>query len=409
MKSSKLITFILIVVIMFGVIGFTTNDMLQKITLGLDIQGGFEILYQASTEDGTPVTKEAITNTVTQLEKRVSVIGVAEPDITPEGNDRIRVKLAGVTDPDEARRMLSTTAKLTFRDSRGNILLTGTDLAQNGASVQFDEAKRPYIQMKLKDADQFRQITTDLLGQPLSIYLDEDELTSPTVQSVIPNGIASITGNYSMDEIKEYVGLLNAGALPLQMEEIEARSVGAALGKMALDATVFAGIIGAIFIFLYMMAYYRLPGVVATITLIVYIYLILLILMLMKATLTLPGIAGIILGVGMAVDANILTYERIREEIRTGKTIRSAFRAGSRRSLATIMDANLTTILAAVIIFYFGSSSIQGFAVTLITSIILSLATNVWLSRILLNLLIQAGVANKPSRFGVKESEIGEL
>ena len=213
-----------------------------------------------------------------------------------------------------------------------------------------------------------------------------------------------------INEAKELADLLNAGALPVELKELSARSVGAKFGEQAMEKTVYAGYIGGALIILYMLFYYRVPGVVAGITLIAYVYLILLFFEWMDATLTLPGIAALVLGVGMAVDANILTYERIKDEIRAGKTVMSAFRSGSRRALGTIMDANITTVIAAVVLFYFGSSAIQGFAVMLIVSIILSILTAVFGSRLLLGLLVTSrALDRKPRLFGVKESEISEL
>lgn len=409
-KWSRIVAFLVVVLLTFGLVGATSMNVVKGITLGLDLRGGFEILYEVKPiNEGQELSKNTLTDTVAALNKRVSVIGVAEPDISIEGTNRIRVKLAGVTNQEEARQLLGEPARLAFLDSKGKELMTGDDLAADGASVQYDELKRPYIALKLKDAEKFRKITQDYLQQPISISLDKKILTSPVVQSVIPNGVASITGNYTLEEATQLSGILNAGALPVQMKEIYSNSVGAKLGAESLHKGIVASFIGVALIFVFMFFYYRWPGVIAIITLVAYMYLLLLVLKWMHATLTLPGIAAFILTVGMAVDANIITYERIKEELRTGKTLLSAVRAGQRRSLATIIDAHLTTIIAGTVMFYFGSSSIRGFAITLIVGIILTLLTAVVGTRVLLAIWVRSNALRKPWYYGVKESDIGEL
>jgi preprotein translocase subunit SecD len=409
-KKSRIIALLIIVILTFGIIGSTAMGVAKGITLGLDLRGGFEILYEVTPiQAGQALTQNTLKDTVSALMKRINIIGVSEPEISIEGNNRIRVKLAGVTNQEQARKLLGEPAKLAFLGPQGEELMTGNDLAPDGASVQYDELKRPYIALKLKDAVKFQKITEKYLHQPISITLDKKVLTSPVVNQVIPGGTASITGNYTVDEATQLAAILNAGALPVQMKEIYSNSVGANLGEQSLHDGVYASLIATVLIFLFMFLYYRWPGVVAVITLIAYMYLVLLIMNWMHATLTLPGIAGFILGVGMAVDANIITYERIKEEIRLGKTLLSAVRAGQRHSLLTIIDAHVTTTIGAVVMFYFGSSSIQGFAIMLIVSIIISLFTAVLGTRILLNLMARSNAIRKPWLYGVKESEIGEL
>jgi len=430
-RISRILIFFIIVAAVFGAVGFTVNDIASEITLGLDLQGGFEILYQVVPDEGQEITSELISHTVAALDRRVNVIGVSEPDIRPEGADRIRVKLAGITDKNEARRLLSTEAHLSFRDRYDNEMLSGLDLKEGASSVVFDpNTNLPLVQVKFKDPAKTREVTTRLLGEPLVIWLDFEEgvdsfeaerakemmgqgtkyISAPIVRAVLSDSGVIDSSTWSFQEANELAQLLNAGALPVQLEEIQANSVGAKLGEAAMDKTIFAGYIGGAIIILYMLIYYRVPGIVAGVTLIAYVYLILLVFNWMNATLTLPGIAALILGVGMAVDANIITYERIKEEIRSGKTILSAFRSGSRRALGTIMDANITTIIAASVLFYFGSSAIQGFAVMLIVSIVLSILTAVLGARLLLSLLVTSRAFDKKPRwFGVKESEISEL
>nr|WP_169729973.1 protein translocase subunit SecD [Thermicanus aegyptius] len=408
-KWNRVVLFFLLTLLIFLVMGFTFQPILNGVTLGLDLKGGFEILYQLQPTEGTKVTGDLLSQTKDVLERRISVLGVAEPDISIEYPDRIRIQLAGVTNQDEARKILATEANLTFRDMSGKVLMTGADLKEGGAGVGFDNLGKPLVTLKLKDAGKFEKITRDYLGQQIGIYLDDNLLQAPKVQAIIPGGEATITGQESVQAAQELAGLLNAGALPVKLNEISSTSVSATLGQMALQRGIFAGMITGSFILLFMLLFYRLPGFVAIITLTVYIYLLLLTMVLMGATLTLPGIAAFILGVGMAVDANIITYERIKDEIRSGKTLLSSFRAGTRRSFLTILDANITTIIAGIVLFIFGTSAIKGFAVILILSNVLSILTNVGLSRILLSLLVRSNWLNKPFYYGVKESEIGEL
>ncbi|WP_202080184.1 protein translocase subunit SecD [Caldalkalibacillus salinus] len=429
-RWGRIIAFILIVALSFGFISTTVMDVADDITLGLDLQGGFEILYEVEPlrEDQT-ITNQTLVHTQATLERRVSAIGVNEPEFSIEGDDRIRVKLAGIEDPDEARRMLSTEAHLTFRNTSDEVILDGDDIKEGSAQAVPDEANQPQVILEFDNSDKVYRETRKLLQQPLAIWLDFDPetdsyekgmaalargeetnlISAPEVRNALSNN-GRITGMSSFQEAKELANLLNAGALPVQLEELSANSVGARLGEQAMDYTINAGMIGGILILLYMLVYYRLPGVIAAITLIAYVYLILLVFNWLDATLTLPGIAALVLGIGMAVDANIITNERIKEEIRNGKTIMSSFRAGSKRALGTIMDANITTIIAASVLFYFGSSAIQGFAVMLIASIILSVVTAVFGSRFLLGLLVKSrALDKKPRLFGVKESEISEL
>ncbi len=411
LQLNRLVALLIIVVILSVLMIVTIGDILDNIILGLDLQGGFEVLYVASNANGDEVTKEALSETAAAIERRIDVLGVTDTSIKIEGSDRIRVQLAGVTDQDAARELLGKPAKLTFRNSDNEILMDGTDLQVGGASVDFDNVGNPVVALKLNDANKFKEITTEYLNKKIGIYLDEERITNPNVESVISSGSAIITGQDSVEEAKALADLLNAGALPLELKEIQAQSVGATLGMKALDLTVKAGIIGSIIVLLFMIVFYRVPGIIASFSLIVYLYVILVIFWQLHVTLTLSGIAALVLGIGMAVDANIITYERVKDELRNGKSLLSSLRAGSRRSFTTIIDANLTTILAAIVLYSFSQSSgsVRGFAITLIVSIVVSLFTAVYGSRLLLNLFVRSNLINKPWVFGVKEEEISEL
>lgn len=420
----------LIISFSISVVALSTDDIVKNINLGLDLQGGFEILYQVIPLHEQQVTQALLLHTQAALDKRINIIGISEPNLEVEGHDRIRVQLAGISDQDQARRMLATEAKLSFRDVEDNLLMDGTVLREGAMQVVFHQTtNRPMVSMTFTDPDLVQYITTQLLHQRMVIWLDYEEgdsfrseqekeraggipkyLSAPVVNHVLSTS-GTITSDYwSYAEAKELADLLNAGSLPVQLIELSAQSVGAKLGELAFSKTLIAGIIGAILIVLYMLIYYRLPGVVAVLTLVVYVYLILLVFMLLRATLTLPGIAALVLGIGMAVDANIITFERLKEEMRAGKSIASAYKASSKRSLITILDSNITTMIAASVLFVFGSSAIQGFAVMLITSITVSMLTAVVGSRLLLKLLIGSKhFDHRPGLFGVKREEISEL
>lgn len=432
-KKGRIIAFFLIVAVLAAVISQTVMGITKEIKLGLDLQGGFEILYQVKpANEGDVINDETLRATVSALNQRVNVLGVSEPNIRIEGEDRIRVQLAGVTDQQTARELLATEANLTIRDVHDEVLVDGSDLRQNGASASFHpDTNDPIVSLTLEDARQMEQISREMLARPpaenlLVMWLDFEEgvdsyaneatkaepkyLSAAVVREVIPSNTATISGNFTLQETQFLAEVLNAGSLPVQLEEMYSNSVGASLGEQAMQKTVYAGFIGIALIFAYMLLYYRFMGMIAVVTLTAYIYLVLLVFNWMNAVLTLPGIAALILGVGMAVDANIITYERVKEEIRSGKSIMSAFKAGSRRSLSTILDANITTILAAAVLFSFGTSSVQGFAVMLIVSILMSFLTAVYGSRLLLGLWVNSRVLNKkPRLFGVKEGEIHEL
>lgn len=428
-KRSRIVAFFLIVIAIFAAIGTTSKDMLGNIKLGLDLQGGFEVLYEVKPEDGGKVSEKMLSSTAQALTKRVDVLGVNEPNIQIEGKDRIRVQLAGVTDQNEARKILSTQAKLSFRDFNDKEMMTGADLKEGGAKQTFDENSRPVVEVTLKDPKKFKQITEQISAMPqptniLAIWLDFEEgkdsikkpetqdnmISNPQVSEIFDTDKVLITGQFTIEEANELADLLNAGALPVELNEIYSTSVGAKFGEQALNETIFAGIIGIALVFAFMIFYYRFPGFIAVITLAIYIYLTLLVFDWMNAVLTLPGVAALILGVGMAVDANIITYERIKDELKLGRSVPSAYAEGNKNSLATITDANLTTLLAAAVLFFYGTSSVKGFATTLIISILMSFITAVYGTRLFMGLWINSKFFNKrPSMLGVNKKDIRDL
>lgn len=416
MDFKRIAAFVLVVALGFALIGWTTPGLLKDLRLGLDLKGGFEILYVASPiDESQEITQDVLREAARSLEKRANTNGAEEPEVLPEGSNRIRVRIAGVTDQSKIRQILKEPADLTFRSHDGTIELRGNDFVENGASVQFDpNTNAPIIAIKLKSKEKFYEVTKRISEKPfgereLGIYLNDELISAPNVEYPINQDEATITGSFTLKEANELKGVINLGALPVKLTEKYTQVVDATLGQASLDKTVTAGLIGSAFILIFMLAIYRLPGIIASMTLISYTWVLLYVLHWMNATLTLPGIAALILGIGMAVDANIITYERIKDELRSGKSILSALKAGSKNSLRTIMDANITTIIAAAVLFYLGTGSIKGFALVLIASILVSILTNVFLSRFLLNLLARGFKLKKVGYFGVKEAEVREL
>ncbi len=431
-KRGRIIAFLLIVLIFAGTISTTVSGISKKINLGLDLQGGFEVLYEVEpVDDSQKVDRSLLEATVQTLNDRVNRLGISETVIDIEGEDRVRVQLAGVEDQTEAREMLSTSARLSFRGVDDTEYLDGTDIKEGSAKQDFDaQSNQPMVTLQLKSADKFGEVTTEIAnkGIPnnlLVIWMDYQDgdsfeaeaeksepkyISAPQVSEPLQTTNVQITGDFSIEEAQRLADIINSGSLPVHMEELYSTSVGAQFGEQALNQTVFAGIIGMIAIFIFMIVTYRFPGLIAGINVAIYVYFILVIFQLMNGVLTLPGIAALILGIGMAVDANVLTFERIKEELKQGKSVSAAFKAGGKNSLITILDANITTLLAAAVLFYFGTSSVKGFATMLIVSIFVSFLTAVYGTRLLLGLWVNSGfLRNRKSWFGVKKSQIQDI
>lgn len=431
-KRSRIVVFFLLVLFIFSTAGTTITGITKEINLGLDLQGGFEVLYEVEPiDEEQEVSRTLLEGTVQTLNDRVNRLGISEAVIDIEGENRIRVQLAGVDNQQEAREMLATSANLTFRDVYDNKLLDGSDIKEGSARQDFDpNTNAPIVSLELKDAEKFGEVTTKIkeMGEPnnlLVIWMDyqegdsfQEEITkedpkfvsAPRVTETLHTTNVMITGNFTVESAQQLADIINSGSLPVHMNEIYSTSVGAQFGEEALNKTVFAGIVGVVLILLFMIFVYRFPGVIASINLIFYTYLVLLVFELMNGVLTLPGIAALILGIAMAVDANVITFERIKEELRRGKSVKSAFKAGNKNSLSTIIDANLTTLIAAVALFIFGTSSVKGFATMLIISILISLLTSVFGTRLLLGLWVQSGFLKKrPGWFAVKKEDIQDI
>ncbi|EOC9175270.1 protein translocase subunit SecDF [Staphylococcus pseudintermedius] len=433
-KVSRLITFILLVVLLFAGMSATYKSVIKNVNLGLDLQGGFEVLYQVNPlGDGEKIDNTAVQSTAKTLERRVNVLGVSEPKIQVEDQNRIRVQLAGVQDQNQARKILSSQANLTIRDADDKVLLTGKDLVQGSAKQEFKQnTNQPAVTFKLKDSDKFKKVTEEISKKQenvMVVWLDFEKgdsyekektkedpkfISAASVNQPINSTNVEISGGFQgekgISEAKQIADLLNSGSLPVELKEIYSTSVGAQFGQDALDKTINASMIGIGIIFLFMLLFYRLPGIVAVITLTTYIYLTMVAFNFISGVLTLPGLAALVLGVGMAVDANIIMYERIKDEIRIGRTLKQAYKKANKSSFITILDANLTTVLAAAVLFFFGESSVKGFATMLLLAILMSFVTAIFLTRVLLSLVVHSNVFKKKLWwFGVKQSQIHDI
>lgn len=429
-KRGRIVAFFLVVLALAGVIGTTFTNITKDVNLGLDLQGGFEVLYEVEPVDSSQeVSQSLLEGTVQTLNDRVNRLGISEAVIDIEGDNRIRVQLAGVDNQAEAREMLSTSAHLTFRDVNDNLYLDGTDLVEGSAKQDFDpNTNAPIVTLQLKDASKFGDVTTEISEKEdsrLVIWMDYQEgdsfeeesaksepkyVSAPNVDGPINSSNVMINGNFTVESAQQMADIINSGSLPVHMTEIFSTSVGAQFGEQALNETVFAGIVGVGLIILFMIGFYRFSGIIAAINLAVYVYLVILVFEMLNGVLTLPGIAALILGVGMAVDANVITFERIKEELRLGKSVKASFKSGNSNSFITILDANITTLIAAIVLFIFGTSSVKGFATMLIISIILSFLTAVIGTRLLLGLWVQSGVLkNRKPWLGVNKTQIQDI
>lgn len=380
--------------------GWEVKSFDQTITKGLDLQGGVSVLLGIQDEN---VSKEDLQKTKNLIQLRVNKLGVAETVVTTEGDNRIRVDIPGEYNSQGIVDSLSKTGNLTFKSPDGKVLLTGKDVKE-ATAILSQQTSQPEVSLELNDegSKKFAEATGKYLNQRISINMDDEQLTNPLVQSQITNGKAVITGMSSMDEAKNIAGLINSGALPVTIKALSQQTVGAQLGATALPNAVKAGVVGVGLIFLFMMIYYRVPGFIASIALTLYITLVLLIFVEIGATLTLPGIAGFLLTIGMAVDANVLIFERIREELRRGVSSKAAVKKGFENALSSIVDSNVTTIIAALVLYFMGSGAVKGFAITLLIGIVVSLFTALVVTKFLMNLALNMGILKKPSYFRVK-------
>lgn len=380
---------------------FYAKPVAFSIRQGLDLQGGTHVVLQTVDTPDAKVDDDAVNRVVKIIERRVNELGLTEPTIQRQGKDRIIVELPGVKDPDKAIAMLGRTALLEFKDVTGKTVLTGKDLKNSKAHISQNNQAVVGLEFSDEGAKKFATLTAQNIGKPISILLDGEILTSPVVQEVITGGNAQISGSRNVEEAEHLAILLRSGSLPVKVEVMETRTVGPTLGQDSKDMSIKAFAIGTVGVFLFMLFFYRIAGFVANVALILYIMLMLLTMKYLDATLTLPGIAGIILSIGMAVDANVLIFERFKEEILKGKTTRSAMDVGFNKAFSTILDSNVTTTIAAAVLFYLGTGPIKGFAVTLALGNVISMFTAVTVTRELLKFLISSNALKNPAFFGL--------
>jgi preprotein translocase subunit SecD len=392
--------FMVIVVAIIAVTGYYISPLALSIKQGLDLQGGTHVVLEAVDTPEAKVDDDAVQRVVQIIERRVNELGLTEPIIQRQGDRRIIVELPGIKDPDKAIEMLGKTALLEFQDESGATVLTGTDLKD--AKSQIDQSNRNLVSLEFSSegGKKFADLTAKNVGKHISILLDKQVLTSPVVEEPIPNGKAVITGSRTIDEAQRLAILLRSGSLPVKVDVMEIRTVGPTLGQDSKEKSQFAFLVGTAGIVLFMLLFYRLSGVVANIALALYVMLLLGALKGLNATLTLPGIAGIILSMGMAVDANVLIFERFKEEYHAGKTLRAAMDIGFSRAFATILDSHVTTFIVAIVLFFLGTGPIKGFAVTLGVGIILSLFTAFFSTHYMLKMLMGANLFKNGKIFG---------
>lgn len=422
-KKSKVIITTTIMVLIAVLICFLFVPLFKNLKFGLDLQGGFEILYKVESIDGSEMNSEKLKATYKTLSKRIDSLGVSEPEIILEGNDKIRVKLAGVTDPEQARSQLSTVATLSFRDTEDNLLMTSEVLKAGGAKIGQDSSGNPAVALTVADKDKFYEVTNkvkDYQQNMIVIWLDYNEMSDSYSKEAslcgtsgsrclsaarVSQGFASdviIQGNFTYDEVSNLVDLINSGSLPSKLTEISSKTVGASFGDDTLQNTLIAGIIGVILIAALLIIVYHFAGFIASIAVLLYTFLLFLIFWLVGGVLTLPGIAAVVLGIGMAVDSNVITFARIKEELYAGKSLPVAFREGNKNSFSAIFDSNLTTLLVAIIMFIFGESSIKGFATMLIITVLVTMFTMVFLTKILLKLFVKTDYFNDKTNLFIK-------
>lgn len=420
MKKSfiKRIIIFFVVIALFSLVYIPLfNDM----KFGLDLKGGFEVLYQVKRSDGKKLTSNDMNSTYDVLKRNVDSLGVSEPEIIMEGTDRIRVKLAGVSDIEGARKVLRNVANISFRDTNDKLLMDSSVLS--GAKLSSDQEGKPAISLQVKDKELFLKATTEISrkeqGENLMViwynfekgvnsYKNDgstcgDEGSVCLSAATVSEGFSSdviITGNFDREEAERLATSINAGSISTKLDEISSQNVNASYGKGVLSKTFFAGLIGMVLVIVFMTILYKFSGFISGINLLLYMLLVMGVFWLIGGVLTLPGIAALVLGIGMAVDSCVVTNERIKEELEKGSSIKTAYENGNKESWSTIFDANATTFIVAIVLFIFSESSVKGFATMLIITIFATMFIMVFINRKVLKLFVDTKVFDKkPSKF----------
>lgn len=460
-EKKKGITYIIILLIFILTLSLYGIYLdIKNLNYGLDLQGGFEVLYQVDSIDGSKVTDEMVKGTYRVIDKRINSLGVSEPEISIESNN-IRVTMAGIESIEEARKTISTTAALTFRTIDGELLMDNSVLNSGKASVGYDANKGYFISLSIKDKEEFLKQTkkvSEMENNQIVIWLDYDEsmslqniagttygyytntkilddegnpilddngeekvtstfhtcgdLSNSNCLSIatVPQGFSSdviIQGKFSKNEATELVDLINSGSMPTKLTEISSKTVSASFGENSLEKTFIAGVVGISLIALLLIVLYKVSGFIASVSILAYTFLTLLIFNLVGGRLSLQGIAALVIGIGMAVDSAVISFTRVKEELKRKVSLKTAYKEGSKESFMSILDANVTTLIAAIILFIFGESSVKGFATMLIISIIVTFIVMVYLNRYILKLFVDSEIFEKHTKLfiGYKDSK----
>ncbi len=417
-KFVKRILIFFVVIFLFSLIYI---PLFKDMKFGLDLKGGFEVLYQVKRSDGKKLTSNDLNSTYDVLRRNVDSLGVSEPEITIEGNDRIRVKLAGVTDIESARKTLSNVANISFRDTDDNLLMDATVI--KGAKLGYDETGKPAISLQVADKEKFLEATTKVSekadGENIMVIwynfengvnsYEKDKDTCGEENSVclsaasVDQGFSSdviIKGNFEKEEAESLATSINAGSISTKLNEISSQNVNASYGEDVLYKTFASGIIGMVLVIIFMTILYKFSGFISGLNLLFYMLLVMGIFWLIGGVLTLPGIAALVLGIGMAVDSCVVTNERIKEELQNGKNMKTAYESGNSESWNSIFDANVTTLIVAIVLFIFGESSVKGFATMLMITIFATMFVMVFLNRLILKTFVKTKVFDeKPNKF----------
>ncbi len=380
--------------------GYKLKPFSEVITKGLDLQGGVSVLEEIQSKN---VDQDTINRTVEMLSLRVNKLGVSETTVVREGKNRIRIDIPGKFDAKEVIDGVAKTGELKFVGPDNKTILTGKDVKNATASIDSQNASQGVINLELNQSGtkKFADATQKFMGQIITIYLDNQKLSEPQVDAHITDGRAIISGkNQTLKDAQKTANLIKSGALPVTVKPVQVKTVGASLGANALPLSIMAGKIGIGLVMIFMLLYYRLPGLVADIALVLYVYIVLAAFANINVTLTLAGIAAFLLTVGMAVDANILIFERTKEELKSGKSIKASVDAGFRRAMTSILDSNITTIISGCVLYNIGTGAVKGFALTLIIGTVLSMFTAITVTRTLMKLLASMGWFNHKETIG---------
>lgn len=416
----------LFLILLVIIVALAYIPLFKDINFGLDLKGGFEILYEVSSLDDQELTSDMMKATYKTISRRVDSLGVLEPEIEIEGNNRIRIKLAGVTNKEDAGKILSKAATLSFRDTKDNLLMSASVLKAGGAKNATDNQGKPAVGLSIVDVDKFYEVTKAVKDYPdnrIVIWLDFEEgkdsfdttyncgdlkesncLSAATVSQAFSSDV-QITGSFTKEDVSTLVELINSGSLPTKLSELSSRMVTASFGGNSLQKTLLAGIIGISIIMVVLVYIYRFSGIIASIGLMLYGLLVFFIFWMIGGVLTLPGIASLLLGIGMAIDANVLSFERIKEELKDKHSIKEAFRIGYKNSLSSIIDSNITTLIVAIVLFILGESAVKGFATMLMISIFSTILIMVLVVRNLIRWFLKSNYFEKRLKFfiGYKE------